>query len=60
MNKVLKALRSDTIKVAAIQAVVGLFVVLFTEMDLIGYATMIKSIGDILLRRKTTLPLSDR
>lgn len=45
---------SKTFWVAVIQAVGGIVIVALTELDLVGYVAMVKSIVDIILRLVTT------
>ena len=45
---------SKTFWVAVIQAVGGIVVVALTELDMVGYVAMFKSVIDILLRVITT------
>ena len=44
---------SRTFLLAVAQAIIGLAIVAFSELDLVGYATMAKSVGDMLLRWDT-------
>lgn len=60
MDIIKRLLRSDTIKIAIVQAIGGVLIVAFTELDMIGYAAFVKSILDVLLRAKTTRPISER
>jgi len=45
--------QSKTIWLALVQAVAGGLVIFFTQMDLVGYAVIAKSVGDIVLRSVT-------
>lgn len=58
MTQILKALKSRTVIVAILQAVVGIVILVLTEADLAGSALLVKSLADILLRSITTEPLS--
>ena len=58
MKKIKQALKSRTVLLAIAQAIVGVLVILLTEADLGGYALMVKSYADILLRADTSVPLS--
>jgi|TARA_Y100000310_G_scaffold202203_2_gene202328 ABC-type amino acid transport system permease subunit len=55
-----RALRSKTIQLAVVQAVVGVLVAVFTELDMVGYIAIIKSVGDVYLRSVTNTPLSEK
>lgn len=50
-------LQSKTFWVAVIQAVAGVVVVALTQLDLVGYVAVFKSIVDIVLRLITTEPI---
>lgn len=39
---------------AVVQALVGGLVIFFTEIDLLGYVAVVKSLGDVVLRLMTT------
>lgn len=58
MQKIKQALKSKTVILAAAQAVLGIVILVLTEAELVGYAMMVKSLADILLRALTTEPLS--
>lgn len=60
MDKLLQALKSRTVLLAAGQAVVAVLIVLFTEADMAAAALAIKSVADIWLRADTTQPLSEK
>lgn len=47
-------LKSKTFWIAVIQAVIGITVVVLTELDMVGYVAIAKSIGDIILRLVTS------
>lgn len=49
-----KLFESKTFWVAVVQAVVGVVVVALTELDMVGYIAIFKSIADIVLRMITT------
>jgi hypothetical protein len=52
--EIIKSLfKSRTVRMALIQALVGLGVVISTELDIAGVALILKSVGDILLRMNT-------
>jgi cellulase/cellobiase CelA1 len=52
--KVMKSIfKSRTFWLAAIQAVLGVVIVVFTELDMVGYVAAAKSIMDVLLRLDT-------
>lgn len=54
----MKALiHSKTFHLAVIQAVGGLVVIALTELDMVGYVAMAKTVVDILLRLYTTEPI---
>ena len=57
MNKLLK---SKTIWLALIQAFGGIIIAVFTELDLVGYIAITKSVMDIALRTITTTALSEK
>ena len=57
MNKLLK---SKTVLLALIQAFGGIAIAVFTELDLVGYVAITKSVMDIALRTITTIPLSEK
>ena len=57
MNKLLK---SKTVWLALVQAFGGIVIAVFTELDLIGYVAITKSVMDIALRTITTIPLSEK
>lgn len=59
-ENIIKALKSRTVLVAIAQAVVGVLVIFLTEADLLGYAAMVKSLGDVILRFDTTKPISEK
>lgn len=59
-TQLLQALKSRTVLVALAQAFVGVLVIFLTEADLVGYAAMVKSIGDIILRLDTTKPVAEK
>lgn len=50
-------MQSKTFWVAVIQAVAGVVVLALTELDLVGYVAVLKSIVDIILRLITTEPI---
>jgi hypothetical protein len=60
MKAILGAFRSRTVWLAIGQAVVGVVIVVLTEADMVGYATMVKSAADIMLRLDTDKPLSGK
>ena len=45
---------SKTFRLAIIQAIVGGLVIFLTEMDMVGYVVLIKSLGDVALRMATS------
>ena len=47
-------LNSKTFWIAVIQAVAGIAVIALTELDLIGYVGIMKSVVDIVIRTMTT------
>ncbi len=47
-------LNSKTFWIAVIQAVAGVAVIALTELDLIGYVGIMKSVVDIVIRTMTT------
>lgn len=51
-------LSSKTFWVAVIQAVSGIVIVALTELDLVGYVAMFKSVVDIVLRLVTSDPVT--
>ena len=53
-------LKSRTIKLALIQALAGILIAVFTELDLIGYVAIAKSVADIMLRMVTTQAVEDK
>lgn len=53
-----KLWHSRTFWLAVAQAIVSVLVVVFTELDLVGYATLLKSLADVYLRVDTTEPVS--
>jgi hypothetical protein len=57
MNNIFK---SRTIWIAIIQSLLSVAVVVLTEYDLVGYAGLLKSVVDIILRAITTTPLSEK
>ena len=60
MQKIIQSLKSRTIILAAIQAVIGIVILVFTEADMPAMALMVKSVADIALRTDTTKPLSEK
>jgi hypothetical protein len=44
--------------VAFIQAIIGGGAIFFTNMDMLGYVAILKSVGDIALRFVTTEPVT--
>lgn len=60
MQAITQALKSRTVIVAVLQAVLGIIIVILTEADMVGYAAMVKSIADIVLRFDTTKPISEK
>lgn len=58
MELLKKALKSRTVQLAIAQAVLGIVVAVLTELDLVGWVTVVKSIADIALRFDTTSPIS--
>lgn len=60
MQNIIQALKSKTVRIAIVQAVLGIAIVVLTEADMVGYATLLKSALDIWLRSVTTVPLSDK
>ena len=59
-NQISKFLRSKTILLAVVQAFGGIVIAVFTELDLVGYVAITKSVMDIALRTITTTPLSEK
>lgn len=53
----MQLLKSKTVWVAIIQAVVGIGIAVLTDLDLLGYVIVLKSLGDVALRMVTTQPL---
>lgn len=53
-------LKSNTVRLAIAQAIVGVAIVMLTELDLAGYAVMLKSVFDVILRSVTTEAISDK
>jgi len=51
-------LNSKTFWIAVIQAVAGIAVVALTELDMIGYVGIMKSVVDIVIRTMTTEEIS--
>ena len=49
---------SRTFWVAVIQAIVGIVVVSLTQLDMVGYVAIVKSIADVILRLVTTEPVT--
>lgn len=49
--------QSKTFWLAVIQAVVGGLVIFFTQIDMVGYVAIVKSVGDIVLRLATNEPI---
>ena len=54
-----KLLKSRTIRLAFVQALTGFLVVVFTELDMVGYVTLVKSVADVYLRLDTTAPVGE-
>lgn len=50
-------LSSRTFQIALIQAISGVLIAVLTEMDLVGYVAIVKSVADILLRLDTSEPI---
>lgn len=48
-----RLLQSKTIWLAIIQAILGITIAVFTELDMIGYIAIVKSLADIALRYVT-------
>lgn len=48
---------SRTFWLAVAQAVVGILTVMFTELDMVGSAAVVKSFADISLRMDTNKPV---
>lgn len=46
-------LQSRTFQLAIIQAISGVLIAYLTEMDMVGYVAIVKSVADILLRLDT-------
>ena len=53
-------LNSRTFWLAVAQAVASVLVVLFTELDMAGYAMLVKSVVDIALRVDTSSAIDHR
>ena len=53
-------LKSKTVQIALAQALVGVAIVMLTEADLAGYAVMLKSVFDIIIRSVTTEAISEK
>ncbi len=51
-------LKSRTVQVVLIQAMIAILVAVLTELDLAAYVLIVKSIGDILLRLDTKEEIS--
>lgn len=60
MQSLIQALKSRTVWLAILQSIIGIVIVILTEADMGGYALMVKSIADIILRVDTTKPLSEK
>lgn len=60
MKLILQALKSKTVLIAIAQAVVGIAVLVLTEANLAGEALLLKSVLDVIIRSKTTVPLSEK
>jgi|GEM_PF-1897446 len=53
-KKSIKSLfESKTFWIAVVQAFIGIAVVVVTELDLVGYVAIVKSVGDIIIRLLT-------
>lgn len=52
--------KSKTFWIAIVQAVAGIAVAVFTELDLVGYVAVVKSIVDIIIRLITAEPVKLR
>lgn len=50
-------MQSKTFWVAVVQAIAGVVVVALTQLDLVGYVAVFKSIVDIVLRLITAEPI---
>ncbi|MBT7339191.1 MAG: hypothetical protein HN802_05835 [Candidatus Jacksonbacteria bacterium] len=53
-------LKSRTVKLAIIQAIGGIAIAVFTDLDMIGYVGIVKSLVDISLRMVTTKPIAEK
>lgn len=53
MEYVKKLLRSRTVQLALVQAFVGIATAVLTELDLVAYIVILKSVADIFLRTLT-------
>ena len=56
-KKVKSLLESKTFWIAVIQGVGGILVVALTELDLVGYAALAKSVLDVFVRIDTKEPV---
>jgi len=48
---------SKTFQLAVIQAIASVIVVALTDLDMVGYVGIVKSLADILLRMVTDKPI---
>lgn len=55
-----KVIKSKTIQIALLQAIIGIVVIFQTEFNTIGGFAIAKSVLDMVLRSVTTKPLSDK
>ena len=52
--------KSKTFWFAVVQALLGIAIVSLTELDMVGYAAVLKSALDVVLRYKTSEPVKVR
>lgn len=60
MEYIKKLLRSKTVLLAILQAVVGIGVAVLTELDLAGYIIVLKSVADIFMRVITVEAIDEK
>jgi hypothetical protein len=54
MYNMKKLIHSKTFQVAVLQGLAGIVVVALTELDMVGYVAMVKSLADVALRLVTS------
>lgn len=57
MKIIKQALKSKTIRIALLQAIIGFVIILQSEYDAVGGIVMVKSVLDMMLRSWTTTSL---